>query len=209
MKKTIFTILLSLLAINVEARPYLGLQWNTLKTDYDDAYVNSKEYYETDFRAFSPVIGYNLTNSDSIEVSYFYDSQRKSNNNTGLVWISGPLAGEVVETQVKTSLHMLNFDLVHSEKITNTNIKILGNLGASLIDFEVKEGYNDGSIIKENSKGYAANLGLGAEIDLHENFALNTKVKYNKVFGVEFVNVNGINELDNIITFSVGTKITF
>jgi opacity protein-like surface antigen len=211
MKKIITFILLSnLITAKLLASPYMGIDLKHKTLSYTDpsvgVRVESDDYYKKDLLSLSPFVGYELNDNISIELSYFTDNTSKANNNTGLYYISGDLAGSPLKTRSNIDLNLISLDLIQSKEI-NKDFSLLGIIGLSHANFSFKEYWNDKSTYsaKENSLGL--NLGLGLTHKLNEKISLRTKAKYTLLNNINPSNINGIGKVDNILTLQIGVKI--
>lgn len=215
------TVLLTLLTTKAMAYPYLGLNYSSLKTSFNDKKdgnltTSSSQYYATDYKAVSPSIGYEFAdlfdNNKSVELSYFFGSSNNTNNDTGLTWTAGPLTGQPFKVKSQTSIRMINLDFMKAQRILPKellDIKAFGILGLSLVDFKVTETYNETASISERENGHALSIGMGLETVLNEFISIVFKGKFYKVSGVDFDNLFAMKDIDRLHVFSVGMKIKF
>jgi len=212
MKKLI--LLLSLLSFNANAKGfYIGLDYQSVNLNLREKSTNGitpklDEYYNSKYLGASPIIGYEFDDISSIEVSYFTNTQEKTNNNTGLIWTSGSLSGQAVETSSLSSIDIYNINTVHKLKISN-NFALTALVGGSIINFNLKESYNNGYSINEGVLGYGLNAGLGAEVSLSTHIALTISGKYTKTLGLDLEKTNGTSGVDSFFTYGGGIKYYF
>ena len=199
-----------LLCSNVAlANPYvgIGLQDMDIKLNSPEL-VRSNEYYENKFMDFALVAGYKF-NKHSIEVSYFNNSEDKSNNSTGLVFISD---GVPLTTKTNLDLSIINLDLL-STHYEHNNISAFSLLGVSYITADLKEDYLGNGIsrelLTEEEKEIGFNVGGGGQYNLNDNVLVQLDLKYTHMNSLKFDEVAGIKEIDNIVSTNIGIKYLF
>lgn len=218
----LLTILLTVLSTNAYTADtlkfYIGAEKQAATLSFSDGAIEtnngsfnlySKDYYADKYSSFTPVLGYQINEHSAIEVSYFKDSAQYANNSTGLLWTSGIKNGQAITVITNTNIKMYNIDTVHNLKIDKAPVRLLGILGASIIDIEAQELYNNDASSTSEVRGFGINIGVGVEIELHKHVSLITKAKYTQALNTDFEGLYATKGLDNITTLSTGIKIKF
>jgi hypothetical protein len=211
-------IVLITTAANAQDRFYLGIETQSSTLSLKDGSIETSngtfilqadDYYDNKLNSFVPFIGVRINEVAAVELSYFSDDSFSFNNATGLVWSTGPLSGQKINVETRTSLKVYGLDTVYNLKLKDLPLRFLGIAGVSYIDFDVKESYNDGNSKQDNPRGLGINLGVGFELDLYKNVSIITKAKYIQTLNVDVKNMYSTRGLDNITNLSTGIKFKF
>lgn len=203
---------LSLISGSAIASPfYAGLEGQFQEFKYEDTSnlpfsIEADDYYKKNMITPNVFGGYNINKRVAIELGYSWGSADKTNNDTGLVYASGPLNGQALTTSTTIDVKTLSLDGVFTQPLALSNFNVLGLVGISYNQFDLKESYNDGSSLSDKDRGLGISAGLGVSYDINESIAIRSKVKYTHLDSIE-PSVNGLDSIDNIISISFGAKI--
>lgn len=188
--------------------PYVGLDINSNRISHKGTgFINSNEYYEDSLTHLNYNIGVKRNNI-SFELGYFQDSGDKINNNTGLVYTSGPKTGQAVETKTSLDAKFLTADLGY-ELDTKTNKLALGGIiGATYADFSLTENFNDGTTIKSDATGLGLSLGGYIGYDINPHFRVLGRVKYTMFNDIKPSGSAGMSEINDMVTVGLGVRVS-
>ncbi len=198
MKKSLLlaSVAASLFAVNANAidfKPYVGLDYSYTKASTNDVVVENvyvpSEFYEDTFNSFSINTGVKLNKNFGLEI--FYQKSATEEGKTSTLIIGGtPLATDKIET----SFDAFGLDAQGYLPI-NDKFDLIGSIGLGKYDFEMK-GF--GTKASEDEVGYR--LGIGAQYNINENFALRGMARYIIIDG------NAVNDMTE---FSAGIRYSF
>tara|TARA_A100001015_G_scaffold196135_2_gene218778 strand:+ start:903 stop:1559 length:657 start_codon:yes stop_codon:yes gene_type:complete len=194
-----------------QSKHYAGLGFNMLNVDYGkenldlstgNHVVDYEKYAEKSFSNISIFYGYNFDQDYSMELEFFKDSATKSNNNTGLVWLS---SGNPLKTRNKSEVTNISIDFYkHINVSSNDDIALSGLIGLSSYKQEDTTTYIDGqseSSFVGDEKGHSFNIGGQAKYQIQDNLFLRAKVKYSFL--------KGFDNIDTYQTFNLGIGYSF
>ncbi len=213
MKKLI--ILLSLLfSGKAYASPYIAIEMQDNNLNYKSPsnfsfHIDPNKFYQKEMRNPSIHLGYEVSDLLSMEVGIVKGEERKDNNNTGLVYTSGPLNGQSLKTSSEIKALLISFDSIYSYQVPETNFIPFGILGVTYADFSFKESFNDGSTYSDDEQGLGINLGFGLAYKFNQHFSLRLKAKYTLLNDIKPTSINGVGEVKDVVRFGAGFKVTF
>lgn len=198
MKKNLFlaSVAVSLFAINanaIEFKPYIGLDYSYVKASTNDIIVAGvslpSEFYEDSFHSAIFNAGAKLHKNFGLEA--FYQKSTKEDGKNAMLVIGGVPVGT---DKIETSFDAYGLDLQGYLPV-NEQFEFIGSAGLGQYKFKMK-GF--GYTAKDDETGYR--LGLGAQYNINEHFALRGMAKYNIIDS---------DAVDDIKEFSVGLRYSF
>jgi hypothetical protein len=193
-----------------ESNIYAGLDFQANKANYSDETANIagesfnikyKDYYEDEYFGISPFIGFNITKHDSVELSYFADSEEKSNSNTGYIFVADSVP-VVARTQI--DLKSITLDYMRNYNLgENTTLSPI--LGVSRIEADQITHLDGNGVTRyttsQSESGWGVGIGAQAKYAVTEKAFIRARAKY--------TSVSGVGVLDSIVSYSIGAGYNF
>jgi len=209
--KLIFIIICTL--NTAHSREYIGVGFQSTKLSLDSPSqtqsfeIESDKYYSKNLNNINIFIGKKIDNNLSYEVNYFQGKTTKDNNNTGLVYTSGILAGQPLTTKSKITLQTISFDTL----ITLHQPQLFSIIGISYTEADFLESYNNGSTNTDKGSSIGLNIGLGVTFDITKKIEMRAKTKYTYLDSLEpdSAKLSGLKGIKDIISINLETKFNF
>ena len=185
-------------------RPYIGLDVATTKMDFGsddwmvDNYNGGYEYFDNKNEALSFVVGAKINKNFGIEAFY----QKSEENEKKTIWDAGN--AEVIEED-KLSYTAMGVDAIAYMPISQ-ELELLASLGLGQYDFESSYedsiiGYGSVGGEKKDFDSLGIRLGIGAQYNFNEHFALRAMARYIKMNDDEYIR--------SLTEFSLGLRYMF
>ena len=171
-------------------RPYIGLDIATSKIDFGtddwvvDNYNGGYEYHDNKNETLSFVVGAKFNKYIGVEAFY----QKSEENEKKTIWDVGN--AEVIEED-KLSYTSMGVDVIGYMPV-NQEFELLASLGLGQYDFESSYedsiiGYGSVGGEKKDFDSLGIRLGIGAQYNFNEHFALRAMARYIKMNDDEYI----------------------
>ena len=185
-------------------RPYIGLDIATSKIDFGtddwvvDNYNGGYEYHDNKYETLSFVVGAKFNKYICVEAFY----QKSEENEKKTIWDVGN--AEVIEED-KLSYTSMGVDVIGYMPV-NQEFELLASLGLGQYDFESSYedsiiGYGSVGGEKKDFDSLGIRLGIGAQYNFNEHFALRAMARYIKMNDDEYIR--------SLTEFSLGLRYMF
>lgn len=185
-------------------RPYIGLDIATSKIDFGtddwvvDNYNGGYEYHDNKNETLSFVVGAKFNKYIGVEAFY----QKSEENEKKTIWDAGN--AEVIEED-KLSYTSMGVDVIGYMPV-NQEFELLASLGLGQYDFESSYedsiiGYGSVGGEKKDFDSLGIRLGIGAQYNFNEHFALRAMARYIKMNDDEYIK--------SLTEFSLGLRYMF
>lgn len=185
-------------------RPYIGLDIATSKIDFGtddwvvDNYNGGYEYHDNKNETLSFVVGAKFNKYIGVEAFY----QKSEENEKKTIWDAGN--AEVIEED-KLSYTSMGVDVIGYMPV-NQEFELLASLGLGQYDFESSYedsiiGYGSVGGEKKDFDSLGIRLGIGAQYNFNEHFALRAMARYIKMNDDEYIR--------SLTEFSLGLRYMF
>ena len=185
-------------------RPYIGLDIATSKIDFGtddwvvDNYNGGYEYHDNKNETLSFVVGAKFNKYIGVEAFY----QKSEENEKKTIWDVGN--AEVIEED-KLSYTSMGVDVIGYMPV-NQEFELLASLGLGQYDFESSYedsiiGYGSVGGEKKDFDSLGIRLGIGAQYNFNEHFALRAMARYIKMNDDEYIR--------SLTEFSLGLRYMF
>ena len=185
-------------------RPYIGLDIATSKIDFGtddwvvDNYNGGYEYHDNKNETLSFVVGAKFNKYIGVEAFY----QKSEENEKKTIWDVGN--AEVIEED-KISYTSMGVDVIGYMPV-NQEFELLASLGLGQYDFESSYedsiiGYGSVGGEKKDFDSLGIRLGIGAQYNFNEHFALRAMARYIKMNDDEYIR--------SLTEFSLGLRYMF